>query len=355
MRVGGAAREVIDATTEQQLVDAAHEVWGGQEDWLVLGGGSNLVVADGGFDGTVIRVLTTGVERLEAASGRVRLRVQAGESWDGLVALAVENGWAGIEGLSGIPGSCGAAPIQNIGAYGQELSDSLAHIDFLDYLDGDLARLTAADLSLGYRTSAIKEGRRGVVTAIEIELLDTGDALSAPIAYDQLASALGVELGARVALHHVRDTVLALRRSKGMVLDDADADSVSSGSFFTNPIVGENFARTLPTDAPRWPLEEEPSERHVPLGELPALPPQRLDHRVKLSAAWLIERAGITRGFALPGSKAAISSKHTLAIVNKGGATADEIAQLARYVHTRVFSEFGVRLQPEPTLIGLEV
>jgi UDP-N-acetylmuramate dehydrogenase len=355
MRVGGAAREVIDATTEQQLVDAAHEVWGGQEDWLVLGGGSNLVVADEGFDGTVIRVLTKGVERLVAATGRVRLRVQAGESWDELVALAVNNGWAGIEGLSGIPGSCGAAPIQNIGAYGQELSDSLAHIDFLDYLDGDLARLTAVDLGLGYRTSAIKEGRRGVVTAIEIDLLDTGDALSAPIAYDQLASALGVELGARVALQQVRDTVLALRRSKGMVLDDTDPDSVSSGSFFTNPIVGENFARTLPADAPRWPLEEEPSDTHVPLGEVPALPPQRLDHRVKLSAAWLIERAGITRGFALPGSKAAISSKHTLAIVNTGGATADEIAQLARYVHTRVFSEFGVRLQPEPNLIGLEV
>jgi UDP-N-acetylmuramate dehydrogenase len=355
MRVGGAAREVIDATTEQQLIDAAHEVWGGQEEWLVLGGGSNLVVADEGFDGTVIRVLTTGVERLEAADGQVRLRVQAGESWDALVALAVENGWAGIEGLSGIPGSCGAAPIQNIGAYGQELSDSLAHIDFLDYLDGDLARLTAADLSLGYRTSAIKEGRRGVVTAIEIDLLDTRDALSAPIAYDQLSSALRVELGARVALQQLRDTVLALRRSKGMVLDDADPDSVSSGSFFTNPIVGENFARTLPADAPRWPLEEEPSDAVVPLGELPALPPQRLDHRVKLSAAWLIERAGIARGFALPGSKAAISSKHTLAIVNTGGASADEIAQLARYVHTRVFSEFGVRLQPEPNLIGLEV
>jgi UDP-N-acetylmuramate dehydrogenase len=355
MRVGGAAREVIDATTEQQLIDAAHEVWGGQEEWLVLGGGSNLVVADEGFDGTVIRVLTTGVERLEAADGQVRLRVQAGESWDALVALAVENGWAGIEGLSGIPGSCGAAPIQNIGAYGQELSDSLAHIDFLDYLDGDLARLTASDLALGYRTSAIKEGRQGIVTAIEVDLLDTGDGLSAPIAYDQLAAALGVELGARVALRQVRETVLALRASKGMVLDPADPDSVSCGSFFTNPIVGENFARTLPLDAPRWPMERDPADAAVPLGEEPALPPERLDHRVKLSAAWLIERAGISKGFALPGSRAAISSKHTLAITNTGGATADEVAQLARYVHTRVFSEFGVRLQPEPNLIGVEL
>jgi UDP-N-acetylmuramate dehydrogenase len=330
-------------------------VWGGQEEWLVLGGGSNLVVGDDGFDGTVIRVLTKGIERLDGADGTVRLRVQAGESWDALVAFTVDNGWAGIEGLSGIPGSCGAAPIQNIGAYGQELSDSLAHIDFLDYLDGDLARLTAADLALGYRTSAIKEGRQGIVTAIELNLLDTGDGLSAPIAYDQLAGALGVELGARVPLATVRETVLSLRRSKGMVLDASDPDSVSSGSFFTNPIVGENFARTLPEGAPRWPMEQEPSDASVPLGEAPALPPQRSDHRVKLSAAWLIEHAGIGRGFALPGSKAAISSKHTLAIVNTGGATADEIAQLARYVHTRVFSEFGVRLQAEPNLVGLQL
>ena len=355
MRVGGPPREVIDATTEQQLLDAAHEVWGGQEEWLVLGGGSNLVVADAGFDGTVIRVLTKGIERLLTAPGTVRLRVQAGESWDALVAHAVDNGWAGIEGLSGIPGSCGAAPIQNIGAYGQELSDSLAHIDFLDYLDGDLARLTASDLELGYRTSAIKAGRQGIVTAIEIDLLDTGDGLSAPIAYDQLAAALKVELGARVPLTTVREAVLALRRSKGMVLDPADPDSVSSGSFFTNPVVGENFARTLPEDAPRWPMEQDPQDAVVPLGEHPALPPQTFDHRVKLSAAWLIERAGIGKGFALPGSRAAISSKHTLAIVNTGDATADEIAQLARYVHTRVFSEFGVRLQPEPNLVGLQI
>ena len=355
MRVGGSAREIVEATTEQQLVDAAHDVWGGQEEWLVLGGGSNLVVADAGFDGTVIRVLTKGVERLLTAPGTVRLRVQAGEEWDAVVAFAVGNGWAGIEALSGIPGSAGAAPIQNIGAYGQELSDALAVIDFLDYLDGDLARLTADDLELSYRSSAIKHGRQGIVTAIELDLLDTGDGLSAPIAFEQLATALGVQLGDRVPVASVRDTVLALRASKGMVLDPADPDSVSSGSFFTNPIVGENFARTLPEDAPRWPMEEDPVETHVPLGEHPALPPQRSDHRVKLSAAWLIEHAGISRGFALPGSRAAISSKHTLAIVNTGEATAEEVAQLARYVHTRVFSEFGVRLQPEPTLVGLQL
>lgn len=355
MRVGGGAHRVVEATTEEQLVAAAHEVWSEPDEWLLLGGGSNLVVADEGFDGTVIRIATRGVERLPAEPGTVRLRVQAGEPWDALVALTVENGWAGIEALSGIPGSCGAGPVQNIGAYGRELSDTLVSVDFLDYLDGDLQRLSAAELELGYRSSAIKSGRQGVVVAIELELHDTGDALSAPIAYDQLAGALGVELGARVPLADVRSSVLALRASKGMVLDAADADSVSCGSFFTNPIVGENFARTLPDAAPRWPMEAEPTDAVVPLGEEPALPPQRSDHRVKLSAAWLIEQAGITKGFALPGSRAAVSSKHTLAITNRGGATAGEVAELARFIHTRVFSEFGVRLQAEPKLVGLEL
>lgn len=355
MRVGGPAYRFIEATTEADLVDAAHDAWSGHDEWLVLGGGSNLVVADEGFDGTVIRAATRGIERLPAAPGTVRLRVQAGEPWDALVAHTVENGWAGLEALSGIPGSSGAAPIQNIGAYGRELSDVLVAIDFLDYLDGDLQRIAAADLELDYRTSAIKQGRQGVVVAIELDLLDTGDGLSAPIAYDQLAGALGVALGSRVALREVRDTVLALRASKGMVLDPADPDSVSCGSFFTNPIVGENFARTLPEDAPRWPMEDEPGDVVVPLGEEPALPPQRSDHRVKLSAAWLIEQAGIRKGFALPGSRAAVSSKHTLAIVNRGDATASEIAELGRFIQTRVFSEFGVRLQAEPNLVGVSL
>lgn len=355
MRVGGPAHDTLEAHTELELVDAAHEAWARHDEWLVLGGGSNMVVADSGFDGTVIRVLSRGIERLASAPGTVRLRVQAGEPWDELVAFAIENGWGGIEALSGIPGSCGAAPIQNIGAYGQELSDRLAHVDFLDYLDGDLARLTAGDLALEYRTSAIKQGRQGVITAIELDLADVGDGLSAPLAYAQLATALGASLGDRLPLADVRSNVLALRASKGMVLDPADPDSVSCGSFFTNPIVGENFARTLPDAAPRWAMEEDPADVAVPLGEHPALPAQRSDHRVKLSAAWLIEKAGIARGFSLPGSRAAISSKHTLAIVNTGGATADEVASLARFVHTRVFSEFGVRLQVEPNLVGLEL
>lgn len=352
MRVGGDAYLAIDASTEEQLLEAAHETWGGQEEWLILGGGSNLVVADEGFDGTVIRVLTRGIERLPAEAGHVRLRVQAGEPWDALVELAVTNGWAGIEALSGVPGSCGAAPIQNIGAYGQELSDALVAIDFLDYLDGDLQRLTPNDLRLEYRTSAIKQGRLGIVVAIELDLLESPDS---PIAYDQLADALGVPLGARIPLTDVRATVLRLRASKGMVVDPNDPDSVSCGSFFTNPIVGENFARTLPEAAPRWPMEADPDDQVVELGEEPALPPERTDHRVKLSAAWLIERAGVGRGFSLPGSRAAVSSKHTLAIVNTGGATAAEVTELGRFIQTRVFSEFGVRLQAEPNLVGVSL
>ena len=191
---------------------------------------------------------------------------------------------------------------------------------------------------------------------IELEVSANEGKISDPIAFDQLATALGVSIGDRVPLSRVRSTVLALRASKGMVLDPADPDSVSAGSFFTNPLVGENFARTLPPAAPRWlnaPDAAQVADVAVPLGETPALPPERTDFRVKLSAAWLIENSGIHRGLSLPGSRAAISSKHTLAITNRGGATAAEVAELARYVQTRVFSEFGVRLQAEPVLVGL--
>jgi len=351
MRVGGAARVLIAPATRDELIAATLDVWGSGEEWFALGGGSNLVVADDGFDGSVIRVVTRGIEQLSDDGSRVVLRVQAGEPWDALVEYTVDNGLAGIEALSGIPGSTGAAPVQNIGAYGQEISSSLVAVEFLDYLSGDLLRLTAADLRFGYRTSALKEGQRGLVVSVDLELERTAE--GSPVGYAQLASTLGVELGDRVATRAVRDTVLALRASKGMVLDPADPDSVSCGSFFTNPIVGENFARTLPEQAPRWANAPEPAPVAVPLGEEPAAPPEQTDFRVKLSAAWLIEKAGIHRGFSLPGSRAAISSKHTLAIVNTGGATAADVTELARYVQTRVFSQFGVRMVAEPVLVGV--
>jgi UDP-N-acetylmuramate dehydrogenase len=371
MGVGGPAARMVSPATEQDLVEQALSVWASGDEWLLIGGGSNTIVADEGFDGTAIRVLTRGMSVVSSSSSEpsdpssLVLRVQAGEPWDELVAYTVAQGWSGIEALSGIPGSTGASPVQNIGAYGQELGNSLAAIDFLDYETGERRRMEAGELELGYRTSALKQGLRGLVIAVELNLHDTraeasvlGGALSRPVAYPQLATALGVQLGDRVPLAQLRDAVLALRAAKGMVLDPNDPDTRSAGSFFTNPIVSLAFSRTLPDAVPRWPIgDQELPDRVIPLEEYAGvgpIPGERPVPLVKLSAAWLIEHSGISRGFRLPGSRAAISSKHTLALTNTGGATADEIAQLARLVEARVQSEFGVILQPEPVLVGLD-
>ncbi|MEG0029297.1 MAG: UDP-N-acetylmuramate dehydrogenase, partial [Aurantimicrobium sp.] len=245
MQVGGTARELITVTTREQLIEAAVDTWDSNEPWLILGGGSNTIVADEGFDGTVIHVATTGMERQQDISHSPNhsvVRVAAGENWDNLVAWSISEGLAGIEALSGIPGSTGAAPIQNIGAYGQELSSVLTAVEFLDRYTQEISWIPAADLALGYRDSVFKQGKEGVVLTVELSLASYGDNLSAPIAFPQLATALGVELGAQVALAKVRETVLKLRASKGMVLDPADPDTTSAGSFFMNPIVTENFA-----------------------------------------------------------------------------------------------------------------
>jgi UDP-N-acetylmuramate dehydrogenase len=383
LQVGGPARRVVVATTVDEVIRTARDAWAEEEPLLVLGGGSNVVVGDEGFDGTVLVVATRGIERLTepvhvpagppaSAADRLRslerslrpaqqrepvhVRVQAGEPWDALCAEAVAQGWSGIEALSGVPGSCGAAPIQNIGAYGQELAATLAAVEFLDEETGEVRRLPASELRLGYRTSVFKQGLAGVVLAVELLLhrdLGDGPVLSSPIAYAQLADALGVPLGSRVPIAALRDTVLQLRRSKGMVWDLADPESISVGSFFTNPIVSERFAHTLPRDAPRWPTSGDEPDLVVPLGAaLPPRPTRDGEPRVKLSAAWLIEHAGVRRGFRLPGSDAHISRKHTLAIVNGGQASAAQVLELARYIQHRVQSEFGVILQPEPTLVG---
>ena len=398
LQVGGPIGRLVTATTQRDLVDLATETWATDDAWLALGGGSNLLVGDEGFAGTVIRIATRGIEVLPAGrsssdegayrdpgDASVRLRVQAGETWDDLVAWTVEHGYAGLEALSGIPGSVGAAPVQNIGAYGQELASTLVAIEFLDEGAQTPRRMTAAELELGYRTSVLKEGLAGIVVTVEFDLHDTaaeravlGESLGQPIAYGQLADALHVQQGDRVAIADVRGSVLALRSSKGMVLDPADTDSVSAGSFFTNPIVGEHVARTLPATAPRWYVEPEVPDEVTPLASIASASPLDafLAHQaeieefgddvavaapvdaeslVKLSAAWLIEHSGIRRGFALPGSRAAISSKHTLALTNRGGATAEEIATLARFVQGRVQAEFGIVLRPEPVLVGVEL
>lgn len=367
MRVGGPAEELRIARTRSELIEQVIDLWSLGYDWMLLGGGSNTIVCDEGFPGPVLLVRNDGVDRVldHDDSDTVRLRVQAGQDWDALVAFCVEHGWAGIEALSGIPGLAGAAPVQNIGAYGTELSDVLHSIEFLDAESGEVLRLSAAELELGYRDSAIKRGREGVVLSIDIVLEDRAGSdaqpLSSPIAYAQLASALGVQLGERVPLRVLRDAVLRLRASKGMVLSEEDHDTWSSGSFFTNPIVKEHFARELPASAPRFPVDDVEAEPTViPLEDIERgvfirAPQQPAERQVKLSAAWLIENAGISKGMRLPGSGAAISSKHTLAITNRGNATADEVAQLARLVVQRVQQEFGIILAPEPNLFGLEV
>jgi UDP-N-acetylmuramate dehydrogenase len=372
-RVGGEPHLFVEAATTDALVAALDDVWARFDDWMVVGGGSNLLVCSDGFPGAVVAIRTRGIERVpaddtpDASPDVVRLRVQAGESWDDVVALTVREGLSGIEALSGIPGSSGAAPIQNIGAYGAEVADVLSSVEFHDRDTGERTRLAASDLGLGYRTSVLKRHggapaeREGVVLSIDLDLRRSSDGLGSPIAYPQLARALDVALGDRVPLSDVREAVLALRRSKGMVLDAADPDSWSAGSFYTNPLVSERFAATLPADAPRWPVGDvEEKVTVLPLDgssgfELPPPPREVEERRVKLSAAWLIEHAGIGRGFALPGSRAGISTKHTLALTNRGGATGEEVAALARYVQARVQSEFGVLLVPEPVVVGLDI
>lgn len=318
MGVGGHAQRMLVATTRDELITCAREVSMDAHPWCVLGGGSNSVFSDAGFDGTVLLVRTHGIEEVEpadASTASVFLRVQAGHDWDALVAFAVERGYAGIESLSGIPGTAGAAPIQNIGAYGQEVGTVLRSIEFFDADTGELEEIPVNELELGYRSSALKHGRRGVVVSILIEL------------------ARSIE-----PLLEERQRVLALRSAKGMVFNASDVDTHSCGSFFVNPIVSEDFARSLPSDAPNWSVVD----RHgVPM--------------VKLSAAWLIEYAGVTKGFSLPGSHAAISSKHSLAITNRGHATAEQVAELARFVVQRVQQDTGVILNPEPIIYGLEI
>jgi UDP-N-acetylmuramate dehydrogenase len=374
MRVGGEAQRWVEATTREEVAAAYADALADEyEPHLVLGGGSNTVASSEPFDGTVLHVATRGIRTLEApqppqrpageeppADDAVVLRVEAGESWDAVVAQAVDEGLAGLEALSGIPGSMGAAPIQNIGAYGQELSSTLVGIELLT-LDPESDELVvrhvpAAELRLGYRDSAIKRGLlTGVVLSVDVRLRRTSDRRSQPVAYQQLATALGVELGTRVPLEDVRASVLELRRSKGMVLSD-DPDSVSAGSFFTNPIVSARFASGLPQEAPRWSVSPQPQASVLPLdADTPVPSLERPVPQVKLSAAWLIEQSGIARGFALPGSRAAVSSKHTLALTNRGGATGEQVAELARFVQARVENQFGVHLVPEPVLVGLQL
>ena len=334
MRVGGKPAQIISAQTREDIIEATLEIWRTGEDWLLLGGGSNLVVADDVSDLNVIKVETKGIQAFTSAGGnKTLLRIQAGENWDDFVNHTIDLGLAGVEAMAGIPGTVGAGPVQNIGAYGQELSDTFVRLEFVDYETHEVGILDKADLQFGYRDSVIKRGRAGLITWVELELESFGG-LSAPITSGQIAGAFGVNLGDQLPLREVAESVRKMRASKGMLLSDSDPDSVSCGSFFTNPIVSHTFARTLPELSPRWETLEDDGLT------------------VKLSAAWLIENSGIKKGFSVPGSKAAISSKHCLAITNRGGASANEVVQLANYVQLQVSNRFGITLVPEPNLIG---
>ncbi|MCI2238832.1 UDP-N-acetylmuramate dehydrogenase [Paenibacillus sp. TRM 82003] len=347
LRVGGPARRVVVAHTEDELVEAVREADAGGEPLLLVGGGSNLLVSDAGFDGTVVHVATTGV-RLgsEDACGGAVVTAAAGERWDALVARAVANGWSGVEALSGIPGTVGATPVQNVGAYGQDVSQTIATVRTFDRVAGRQRTFAGADLRFGYRTSRLKTERvalngehpesRYVVLDVTFQFRFTDR--SAPIGYAELARRLGVEVGDRVSMTDVRAAVLALREGKGMVWDEAhldDHDTWSAGSFFTNPVLTREEAAVLPEDAPRYPAGTGADGEPL----------------VKTSAAWLIERAGFGKGYGAPGP-ASLSTKHALALTNRGPARAEDLLTLAREVAAGVHERFGVRIVNEPVLVG---
>ncbi len=311
--LGGAAT-VLEAPSQADVVALVHEYPGAR----ILGGGSNVVAGDAGVLEPVIRLTAAGHVRHDD-----QIIVSAGTAWDDFVAQMVAEGRSGIEALSGIPGCVGATPIQNVGAYGQEVAETIAGMRVLVRRTGEITTWPAARAQFGYRSSFFKEHPgEYVVMAVAFDL---PEGLSAPVKYAELAGLLQVEIGQRVPVDAVRQAVLELRRGKGMVLDPTDPDTRSAGSFFTNPIVDH-----APEGAPGWPQP---------------------DGRVKTSAAWLIEHAGIHKGFALPGSGAAVSSKHTLALTNRGGTTED-LLELARHIRSRVVDVFDIVLLPEPVMWG---
>jgi UDP-N-acetylmuramate dehydrogenase len=331
LRLGGPAGRFVSATTDDELVEAVGAADAAGEPLLVLAGGSNLVVADAGFPGTVVHVATRGVRpdvEDQASCGGVLVTVAAGETWDDLVALAAEREWIGIEALSGIPGSVGATPIQNVGAYGQEVAQTIASVRVWDRQLRGVRTFANVDCGFGYRTSRFKaDPGRHVVLSVTFQLRQ--GSLGEPVAYAELARTLGVDIGARAPLADVRRAVLGLRAGKGMVLDPADHDTWSAGSFFTNPVVA---AEAVPAGAPAWPQP---------------------DGSVKTSAAWLIEHAGFAKGHGT--DRAALSGKHTLALTNRGGASTDDLLALAREVRDGVEARFGIRLVNEPVLVGVEL
>jgi UDP-N-acetylmuramate dehydrogenase len=348
LRVGGPAGRLVEVESESEVCEFVSEFDRSNDpaDLLVIGGGSNLVVADAGFAGTTLAIRTAGREVVDAdpagqalnigaAAGpdpaRVFVTVAAGEPWDEFVAWSLREGFSGLETLSGIPGRTGATPIQNVGAYGTELGDVLSSVRIWDRTFGKVRDLTVADCGLGYRTSHFKQ-RPGTVVVLAVTLRLARDDLSRRLGYPELAQRLDVEIGSRAPVGDVATAVLDLRRAKAMLLDEFDHDTWSAGSFFTNPIVPSATGAGLPSVVARWTLP---------------------DGRIKISAAGLLEAAGFGRGHGVGTSQAAVSTRHSLAVTNRGAASTSDVLALARELRDGVRSRFGIDLEPEPTLVGV--
>lgn len=352
MHVGGPARRLVVAETIDEIVDVAREVDDADEPLLVLSGGSNLLISDEGFPGTVVKIANDTLEiEHDSDCGGVTVRVGAGMVWDEFVAYACSHDWSGIEALSGIPGFVGATPVQNVGAYGQEVAQTVASVRTYDRVTQQIKTFANADCDFTYRHSIFKNtpfrdgdaSGRYVVLDVSFQLRKADR--SQPIAYADLAAGLGVEQGDRVPLADAREAVLAQRSKRGMVVVEADHDTWSCGSFFTNPIVSERVMARIRERAAERLGADGPTPPEFPAGAAhPGL--------LKTSAAWLIDKAGFGKGYNMPGP-AALSTKHTLALTNRGAAGASDVVALATEIVDGVEAAFGVRLVPEPVWVGL--
>ena len=329
LRVGGPASKIVQVSTEAQIIAAIEEA--GDTPILIMGGGTNVLIADKGFEGTVIRISNNSVQaEVDACSGAT-LTIGAGEDWDTFVQTTINSGFAGLETLSGIPGTVGAAPIQNIGAYGHEVSEFITRVRTYDRELKEIYTFTNSQCEFTYRNSYFK-AHPGRYVVLEVQFQLRIGEFSDPITYLELSKKLGIEPGDKAPVAATRAAVLELRASKGMLLSPDDHDSWSAGSFFTNPIISQQAADALPNAAPKWPLN---------------------DGRVKISAAWLIENAGVHKGDEVGGAR--ISTKHVLALTNSGDATAADIAELAKRARNQVKEIFGITLEAEVNLIGIEI
>ena len=331
LHLGGPAKKFVHAKSEEELISAVMAADSAGEPVLIMGGGSNVLIGDSGFSGTVIRVESQGNSfQFDACSGG-SIFVAAGENWDEFVAETIERGFAGLETMSGIPGTVGASPIQNIGAYGHEVSEFVARVRTWDRRAGAMKTFSNSECEFEYRNSRFKKEKDRYVV-LEVTFQIRRGEMSDPIAYQELATKLGVPLGDRALVTDVRKAVLELRAAKGMLLDNKDRDTWSAGSFFVNPIVSEEIAQRLPEGAPRW---------------------KQSDGRVKTSAAWLMEHSGMKKGDKHNG--AGISSKHVLALTNTGNATSADLVDLARAAQKAVREKFGIELEPEVRFVGCDL